>query len=747
VEIVVDLSADDLLGSLLSSPVRIPIGDVELGWSSQRGGFIGATFTGDGLNLKRSFVPHLAIGPVDIQQFSVALELASPPSGGLSVRASADIEPVLSIGPVRLTVMGLGGVVALDLSADSSENALLVGLVAPSGAAIEVDSALVSGDGFIAYDPVSGRYSGMFDLQARQLGIHAIGLLDTRLPGGASGYALLIALRATFPAVQIGLGFALIGVGGLLTLNRRVDVDALRGRLAAGTAGRVLAPQDPVRNAPALVADLDTVFPVAPGITVVGPTAQLLWAGLVHLDVGVFIELPGPSRIVLLGSARAVIEGGGRVYLVIRVDIVGVIDLERRLAAFDAVVIDSQLLEVLDLTGGAAFRLSWGDQPYAVLTLGGFHPAYNPEPLVFPRSLTRLAMVRGHPKDRLYLRFEGYFAVTSNTLQFGAAVEAVINAGSWNIQGIVAFDALIQFEPFHFAVDIRASVRVRYGSHSVGSLTLSGSLAGPGPVVLRAKVCIELLFFDICFSDTFTLGSSTPPPAATVTSALDALLTELGNPATLRASDTTDRYVALRPPPQGSTGPVLSPVGQLVWSQRRAPLGLLLQRIGGTPLGTPQQVDAASPDGSTAELDWFAPGSFAELTDDQALTRRGFERLTGGLRFGRTGVTDGPASQATGLTIRQIRLPAREQTTPVPTTLPTWVVTAAARARELAPGTRPVTPLIGVGEESWTITDTVTGLTHTGLTAAQAHQLATLAPATVRHVATPAPDRLPHLAF
>jgi hypothetical protein len=156
-------------------------------------------------------------------------------------------------------------------------------------------------------------------------------------------------------------------------------------------------------------------------------------------------------------------------------------------------------------------------------------------------------------------------------------------------------------------------------------------------------------------------------------------------------------------------------------------------------------VDAAGPDGSTAELDWFAPGSFAELTDDQALTRRGFERLTGGLRFGNTGVTDGPASQPSDLTIRQIRLPAKEQTTPTPTTFPTWVVTAAARAQGVAP--RPATPLIGVSEESWTATDTVTGLTRTGLTSAQAHQLATLAPTTARHVATPAPDRLPDLVF
>ena len=382
--VVVDLSSDDLLRSILESPVRIPIGDIALGWSSQGGGFIDAELAAGGFAIARSVEVDIDIGPITIRKAELALQLDTPDSGGVSVRASAGIEVGLLIGPVSVVVSSPGGAVSLDLSGDPPGGLLNADFLPPVGGAIAIDADLISGGGMIRYDPAMGRYSGMLELRVKQVGVTAVALLDTRLPGGAPGFALLVVLRATFPPIQIGFGFALTGVGGLLALNRRVDVDALRARFAAGTAGRILAPQDPIRNAPALLADLDAVFPVAPGVTVVGPTVQLVWAELVHFDVGVFIELPGPSRVVLLGSARAVIEGGGRVYLMIRVDIVGVIDLERRLAAFDAVVIDSQLLEVLDLTGGAAFRLSWGAQPYAVLTLGGFHPAYNPEPLVFP---------------------------------------------------------------------------------------------------------------------------------------------------------------------------------------------------------------------------------------------------------------------------------------------------------------------------------------------------------------------------
>ncbi len=289
---------------------------------------------------------------------------------------------------------------------------------------LEVVAPGISGGGFIrrrsGHGPLRPAHSRASGRGGRHRGRGHAGHPTVRDAG------LRAARRAAcdVPGVQIGFGFALTGVGGLLALNRRVNVDVLRSRLAAGTAGRILAPQDPIGNAPSLLADLDAVFPAAPGVTVVGPTVQLIWADLVHLDVGVFIELPG--RRGSCCSVRPTRRSAGRSDLSEhprrhprRASTFG-----PRTAAFDAVLVDSHLLGTLDLTGGAAFRLSWGRQPYAVLSLGGFHPAYNPEPLTFPASLTRIAMVHGTPNDEVYLRFEGYFAITSNTLQFGASVEA-----------------------------------------------------------------------------------------------------------------------------------------------------------------------------------------------------------------------------------------------------------------------------------------------------------------------------------
>jgi hypothetical protein len=506
---------DGFLASVLPADgVRTQF-DLAVSWS-RRGG---VQFSG-GAELRTTIRLHASIGPFRVDEVDLGLE---PTQDALALSATA--VGAVQLGPFVATVAGIGTAAELRFERGNLGPVDLgFRFVPPTGIGLAIDALPVTGGGFIAYDPAARRYAGVLELKVGTVGVTAIGLLDARLPDAAAGFALLVVLQASFPPIQIGFGFALTGVGGIVALNHNINVDALRSRFAAGTVGRILAPEDPIRNAPALLADLRTVFPVARGITVVGPTARLVWAELVHFDVGVFIELPGPTRIVILGSARASIDRpAGGAYLAIRVDILGVVDVRARTAAFDAVLIDSSLLEVLELTGGAAFRLSWGDQPYAVLTVGGFHPAYNPEPLVFPATLTRIAMVHGKPTDRLYLRFEGYFAVTTNTFQFGAAIEAVINAGNFNIQGILRFDTLIRFEPFHFQIDIRASVRVRYKSHRLAGLTFTGSLAGPGPVVLRGRVCIELLFFDICFSDTFTLGSADPPAVTPVASALTAL--------------------------------------------------------------------------------------------------------------------------------------------------------------------------------------------------------------------------------
>jgi len=50
----------------------------------------------------------------------------------------------------------------------------------------------------------------------------AFGLLTTKLPDGKDGFSLVISILAEFQPIQIGFGFALTGVGGLIGINRQI---------------------------------------------------------------------------------------------------------------------------------------------------------------------------------------------------------------------------------------------------------------------------------------------------------------------------------------------------------------------------------------------------------------------------------------------------------------------------------------------------------------------------------------------
>ena len=101
---------------------------------------------------------------------------------------------------------------------------------------------------------------------------------------------------------------------------------------------------------------------------------------------------------------------------------------------------------------------------------------------------------------------------------------------------------------------------VAYRGQTLAGLTLTGSLTGPGPVVLQAKVCIELLFFDICFSGTFPLGPvdrrrCSPPPPTCWTPCSASWPTR----RRLRAAGAPDPYVRLQPPDPSLTTAVVAP--------------------------------------------------------------------------------------------------------------------------------------------------------------------------------------------
>jgi hypothetical protein len=136
--------------------------------------------------------------------------------------------------------------------------------------------------------------------------VSAIGLIETKLPDGSDGFSLLVIITADFgPGIQLGFGFTLNAVGGLLGLNRSMLFQAIIDGVRTNAISSVMFPHDVIANAPRIISDLQAFFPPHPGTFLVGPMAKLGWGEptLVSLSLGVIVEIP-PGDIAILGVLR-----------------------------------------------------------------------------------------------------------------------------------------------------------------------------------------------------------------------------------------------------------------------------------------------------------------------------------------------------------------------------------------------------------------------------------------------------------
>jgi hypothetical protein len=648
-------------------------------------------------------------------------------SPAFQIRAEFRTRLSATLGPVLIVINGAGAWVGYWNTGQKVE---YWGLLPPTGAGLQITAQGVTGGGFFNYDEGPPEvYSGALALKvAGSFDVSAFGIYQKTAAGNVS-LVVVLGIRFT-PGIQVGYGIAISGFGGLLGLNRRADTDALRLRLVSGAAGSLLFPDDPIKNAPAILDDLAAFLPAADGVFVVGPTAQLTWlkAGgftLVSVSVGIFIELsPGLSKIILVGVLKAAIQGSSDpkdTLLQLRLDIMGVLDFRKKTLEFDATLVESQLLQVFIITGDAAFRASWGDQPYLALTVGGFHPDFNPAPMQFPQ-LERIAMTYGATSNSsITLRCEAYFAITTNTLQFGTRAEIKIDLkGVLNAYGFMQLDVLIQFTPFYFTAAIEVGVAIRVKSISLAGVKLRGDITGPGPTVISGKISFEVLFFEFSWHGSFTIGEAAAAVAAVAASVVQALQSELQSTSNLSAQDGSDRQAVQRQA-VSDTYAVVSPVGRLAWSQQRVPLDTLLDRFEGAPLPAQQSVHLQVAGATESVREWFSPGSFATLTQSEALNRASFDRLPGGVAFGfGMGASGGVSHTVQTVTFR---LPQPTPAASTPVTIPA-IVLQGILGRTDSPSVANRTSKVTVARERWAVSDTSGTRLADGLSETEAHQRA-----------------------
>jgi hypothetical protein len=574
---------------------------------------------------------------------SVHIKLTADSDGlGLELSASGGA----AIGPIHASVARLG----FDLQTAFHDGNLgpvdfTMGFKPPDGLGLSIDGGGFTGGGFLRYIEADQRYEGMLELEYEdRITLKAIGLLTTRLPGGLPGFSLLIIITAEFNPIQLNLGFTLNGVGGLLGLNRTADAERLRSGLRDNTLSSVLFPQNVVQNASRILSDLNQLFPAQPGRFIFGPMARIGWGSptLITIDLGLLVEVPDPVRVLILGVLRALLPDEKARLLQLQVNFLGVIDFQAQRFSFDASLFDSKLLS-FPLAGDMAVRLSWGGEPNLLLTVGGFHPAYQPPPLNLP-TLRRLSL-HLTAGDNPRLTLEAYYAVTVNTRQFGARAELLARAGSFSIYGFLSFDVLFQFNPFFFSASISAKLALRAGGSEIASISLDFTLEGPTPWHVKGTASLTICWFltiKVSFDKTFGELLTTVLPDLAILPLLRAALAE---PANWEAQPSGSRplLVSFREIERSSSQVVAAPFGVLTVQQRVAPLGIEIQRFGGqrpadgnrfaieaVTAGEGAQVEVL---GTSAVSEQFGPAEFFELTDAQKLASKSFERYQSGVKL------------------------------------------------------------------------------------------------------------------
>ncbi len=612
--------------------------DLALGYASDRGFYIEGSAT-----IEIRLPLHIDLGPIGFHALTIAAGLNAD---GIPLSVGADISA--NLGPLQAVVENMGVKAMLTFPPGGGNLGpadIAIGFKPPRGVGLSLDAGVIKGGGYLFLDFDREEYAGALELVFSEwIALKAIGLITTRMPDGSKGFSLLIIITVEFgTGFQLGFGFTLIGVGGILGLNRVVAIQALSTGVRTGAIESVMFPEDVIANAPRIISDLRQFFPPQQSIFLVGPMAKLGWGTptLITGQLGVILEFPSVN-ITILGVIKVVLPDEKADILRLQVNFIGRFEPANGLLWFYAELYDSRVL-FITLEGGFGLLISWGDNANFVVTAGGFHPRYQPPPLPFPEPPRIAVNILNESFARI--RIEAYFAVTSNSVQFGARVELFFGVSDFNIDGHLAFDVLFQFNPFFFSFALSVSLSVKVFGIGLFSVGFKGLLEGPTPWHIEGKGKISLLFFSISvpFKHTWGDNQDTKLEPIEVFPLLEAELVALTN-WEARIPAGSRLYVSLRKLEDAETDRlVLHPIGRLRISQRKVPINFRLEKVGSKRPADVNRlaVAAALPGAGTLSVttvqDPFAIGQYKDLGGAAQLSSPAFEPLDSGVEIGVAG--------------------------------------------------------------------------------------------------------------
>ncbi len=628
---------DGFLANVLPPDGFSLIFDLLVGLNSAKGFY----FSGSG-TLEFDIPVSVSIGPISLLNLTLGLT----PGSEFKINAGADIRTEL--GPFVAIVENMGVSTVLTFPDDRKGNLgpanLDIGFKPPNGIGMSLDAGVVKGGGYLFLDFEKGQYAGALELDFQGLfGFTAIGIITTKFPDGSEGFSLLLLINVTFDTpITLGFNFYLAGIGGIIGLHRTISTRALQEGVKDGSVDNILFPENVIANITRIISDLEAIFPTKRDQFVLGIMARITWntPAVLTVEAGLVVEFPSPFKIVILGVIRCALPTADEAILELNVAFAGIIDFENKILMFDASIFDSRILTIT-LEGDMALRISWGDKPDFLVSVGGFHPAYTPGAhlQLLPMRRITVNILSGNPN----LVLTTYFAVTTNTIQFGAALDFSFRVSKFGVYGNFGFDVLIQFSPFRFIAGVRASVSVKLGSATLFSIGLEFNLEGPTPWRAHGYASFRILFvkFKVKFDKTWgeKRENSLPP-----TSVLPLLLQEIeknsnwdSKPALVLAE-----LVTLADIPEEEPQLLVKPNGSLEVNQSVVPLDLTMSKFGNyrpddisrvTVRSVRLRGEALSNSEYRSLKNSFAPAAYKEMADQDKLKAPSYENQNSGTRI------------------------------------------------------------------------------------------------------------------
>lgn len=583
---------------------------------------------------KRIVLPVRASwGPAELRE----LAISQPAAKNTGENARIDVTAVVAgkFGEA-VAVVAEGGGVSLEKSGGGP---FVPKPKRPEGLGFRIKAGPVSGGGYLRYREDQDEYGGVLDISILKVSLTAVGLVTP------DPFSFVVVMGVEFlPGVPLGFGFSLDGIGGLLAIDRDAKIDALGPALKQGLATNLLFPNDPIVTAPGILNQLATVFPYKEGGFLVGPMVEIGWggpSGVVKARVGVIIVSPAPKILVLGALEMAFPPPGAKDAagalkankISLKADILAVIDPDQ---VFVLAVMKGKIVSV-EINGDIGVLVRWAGGSQFAISAGGFYPGY-----AFPKELGKLARMTipmGPSIPKVTIKLESYFAVTSNTVQFGGHVLIAGKFGPVELAGDIGLDALFAFDPaFSFTCQVGAEVSLKFKKWTLASVGLHGTLAGPSPWSLEGTGSFSILWWDVDFHvGRYTWGEGDSAPLAPI-DAMAAVVAALQNDRAWKALPGPTALPVCRLAPNLDDALVLAPNSVIEARQSIVPLNSKLQRIGmfATTVG---KIDIGKPTiaGVVAPLvttvtEEFAPGLFLNLTHDEQLARPEFEKLPAGFQ-------------------------------------------------------------------------------------------------------------------